>query len=104
MRGKALPYAGFAKLRPGRIHVFCPACKRKMSNMPRTEAFNGLVPDPPNAVLVHIWCDCTQGGKEDFGGFLDAYGRWLCSYCGLHNCDNNGGRRRCDERLMPSWD
>jgi len=66
-----LPYIGYAKLRPGKIHLFCPICKRKMSNVPRDFT------DPPDAVLVHIVCDkCGHGGWiEGPECYLDANGR-----------------------------
>lgn len=70
MSGRALDYVGFAKLRPGRIHLFCPGCKRKMSNIPRLDH------DPKRAVLAHVYCErCSQGCKDDFGGYFDALGR-----------------------------
>ena len=66
----ALPWAGFAKLRAGRIHVYCPHCGRKYSNAHRGEY------DPPSATLVHTWCDrCGIGGKESPETFFDARGR-----------------------------
>ena len=64
-----LPWAGFAPLRQGRIHVYCPRCGRKMSN-----AFRGEF-DPPRATLVHTWCDrCGAGGKDSPETFFDATG------------------------------
>lgn len=33
---------GFNKLRRGCIHLFCPTCGRKQSNMPRFEGHEGL--------------------------------------------------------------
>lgn len=55
-----LAYAGYRKLRPGKIHVFCPHCGRKFSNIPREDY------DPPSAVLMHLCCDrCGQGCKID---------------------------------------
>lgn len=57
---KRYDYIGFHKLRPGRIHAFCPRCGRKYSNLPR-EPY-----DPPEAVLMHIVCDrCGHGCKVD---------------------------------------
>ena len=65
-----LPWAGFAPLRKGRIHVFCPRCHRKMSNAERGKY------DPPRATLVHTLCErCGQGGKEAAEWFYDARGR-----------------------------
>lgn len=62
-----LPWAGYAPLRTGRIHVFCPHCGRKVSNAQRGEY------DPPRATLVHTWCDrCGQGGKDSPEYFYDA--------------------------------
>jgi hypothetical protein len=86
-----LSYVGYAKLRPGRIHLFCPGCHRKMSNMPRDKY------DPPKAVLCHVFCDsCSVGGKDSSQRFLDAAGRELCNFCGLRSCL----RSACDERLI----
>lgn len=68
-----LDYIGFKKLRAGRIHLFCPACGRKMSNMPRDPG------DPPTAVLAHVYCDCQQGNKDPGMSFFDAYGREVIS-------------------------
>jgi hypothetical protein len=31
-----LDYVGFSRLRPGRIHLLCPSCGRKQSNVPRS--------------------------------------------------------------------
>lgn len=65
-----LPWVGYQKLRPGRIHVYCPHCGRKVSNAPRGEY------DPPRAALVHTWCDrCGVGGKDSPETFLDSDGK-----------------------------
>lgn len=65
-----LPWAGFNKLRPGRIHLFCQRCKRKMSNTERGEY------DPPHATLVVSFCQrCGQGGKDACETFYTASGR-----------------------------
>ena len=72
MKGTAslLPWAGFAPLRKGRIHVFCPKCHRKLSNAQRGKY------DPPKATLVRTWCQrCGNGGKESDEIFYDARGR-----------------------------
>lgn len=67
---RILPWAGFAPLRKGRIHVFCPKCHRKVSNAERGEY------DPPRATLVHTFCDhCGQGGKDAPEYFFDAAGK-----------------------------
>jgi hypothetical protein len=56
-----LNYArGFKPLQPGRIHLMCPKCGRKQSNMPRCEF------DPQSAFLVSIECPKCNAG--DFGG------------------------------------
>jgi len=63
-------WAGFASLRKGRIHIFCPSCGRKLSNAPRTEF------DPPTAELVHVWCaKCSAGCKTDLGDYFNGRGR-----------------------------
>ena len=88
-------YVGFAAHRPGRIHMFCPRCHRKMSNMPRDKF------DPPKAVLVHVFCErCSVGGKDNSQTFLAANGKDLCSYCGRSICERVGGGANCDERLI----
>lgn len=66
-----LEYVGFNKLRPGRIHIFCPSCGMKRSNVPRFE-------DPETAVLMHCLCEkCGQGCKDDGVTYFDAHGREL---------------------------
>jgi hypothetical protein len=63
-------WAGYRKLRAGKIHAFCPRCHRKFSNAERGKF------DPPRAVLVQTQCDrCGSGGKEADETFLDARGR-----------------------------
>ena len=65
-----LDWVGFRRLRPGRIHVYCPHCGRKFSNAKRGEY------DPPRATLVHTWCyRCGNGGKESPETFFDADGQ-----------------------------
>jgi hypothetical protein len=56
--------------------------------------------DPPAAFLIEVWCECTQGGKDDFGGYYDSKGRYLCSLCGRRLCEYAEGTWRCDERLL----
>lgn len=66
-----MSYVGFNKLRRGRIHIFCPACGRKQSNMPRDEAN-----DPKTAVLVHVFCErCSQGCKDVLMYYYTARGK-----------------------------
>lgn len=75
---EALPYVGFAKLRPGRIHVYCPGCGRKQSNAPRADASAFIPADPPNAVLVHVYCGrCDAGCKDAPVTFWDAEGKQI---------------------------
>lgn len=67
---RRLQWAGYAKLRPGRIHVYCPRCGRKCSNAHRGEF------DPPRATLVHTWCErCGSGGKDSPETFFDGNGK-----------------------------
>lgn len=67
-----LEWAGFQKLRTGRIHVYCPHCGRKYSNSPRGEY------DPPRAELVHTWCvRCGSGGKDSPETFFDKGGKQI---------------------------
>jgi hypothetical protein len=94
-----LGYVGFKPHRSGRIHLFCPGCRRKLSNMPRDKY------DPPKAVLVKVFCDnCSVGGKDSSQHFRDARGRHLCSLCGRSSCELAEGRSRCDERLIGGTD
>ena len=91
----SLPYVGFAPLRPGKIHLLCPGCGRKQSNMARYSY------DPPKTVLVRVHCEkCSQGSKDGGQDFVDSNGRHLCSYCGRAGCERAEGRWRCDERLI----
>ena len=96
MRGW-LHFAGYNKLRRGRIHLYCPTCRRKQSNAPRA-----VSPpfDPPMAVLAHVVCErCSAGCKvEGVSAFLDGRGRTLCDLCGKVECDPDG----CDEGLLGS--
>jgi len=72
--GEHLEYIGYRKLRSGRIHIYCPHCGRKTSNVFRQEF------DPPAAVLVHEACEkCSQGCKGCISDYLDADGRWVDS-------------------------
>jgi ribosomal protein L37E len=65
-----LEWAGFQRLRVGRIHVYCPRCGRKFSNAERGEY------DPPRATLVHTWCyRCGVGGKDSPETFFDDDGK-----------------------------
>lgn len=66
-----LDYIGFKPHKAGRIHLFCPNCRRKMSNVIRTEY------DPKRAVLAHLPCErCSIGCKVDGPSlYLDAAGR-----------------------------
>lgn len=68
-----LEYAGFAPLRQGRIHVYCPRCGRKLSNADRAHY------DPPEAVLMHMICErCAHGGwVEGPECYFDAAGTRL---------------------------
>jgi hypothetical protein len=75
----SLPWAGYKPLRHGRIHVWCPKCHRRLSNMPRQEH------DPPSAELVQTWCDgCSSGCKDTPEYYFDGEGRtvYACEGCG----------------------
>lgn len=66
-----MSYVGFNKLRPGRIHIFCPRCGRKQSNMPRDEET-----DPKTAVLAHVFCErCSAGCKDVPVYYFNAKGK-----------------------------
>lgn len=70
MKKRSLPWAGYAPLRAGRIHTWCPRCHRKLSNAPRNNY------DPPRAELVHTFCErCGAGGKDAPEWFLDGDGK-----------------------------
>jgi hypothetical protein len=91
----ALSYIGFARLRPGRIHLYRPRCRRKMSNVERCEH------DPPKATLAATRCGrCSVGDKENDTAYRDAQGRMVCGFCGRWSCERADGDRRCDERLI----
>lgn len=63
-------WAGFSRLRTGKIHVFCPRCKRKLSNMPRQDD------DPKSAELVHCCCErCSSGCKDVPQFFFNGRGK-----------------------------
>lgn len=67
--------SGFKPARPGKIHLRCPKCGRKQSNMDRHPEY-----DHPTAFLVELLCDkCGQGCKEDGGDYYDKRGRQLSS-------------------------
>ncbi len=63
---------GFAKLRDGRIHMRCPSCGRKWSNMKRQSY------DPPNGFLAELGCEkCSMGGKDMGESYFDASGTYI---------------------------
>jgi hypothetical protein len=67
-----MEFIGYRPLRAGRIHLWCPECHRKMSNVPRTDV------DPPRAALAHVLCPrCadTLGVKDDSASYLDRNGK-----------------------------
>ena len=67
-----LEWVGFSKLRPGRVHVWCPKCKRKLSNMPRQDF------DPKRATLIHSFCiRCSEGCKDTPEWYFDADGKQI---------------------------
>lgn len=73
-RRPADAWAGFHTIRPGRIHLYCPNCKRKMSNMRRAEW------DPPKAEVVKTLCPkCCDllAAKDPPCNYLDARGRYV---------------------------
>lgn len=60
-------FAGFKQLQPGRIHLLCPACGLKRSNMPKDDEL-----DPPSAALLLIHCPrCSAGGKVEGGEYFN---------------------------------
>lgn len=69
---------GFNKLQPGRIHVRCPKCGRKLSNAIRVER------DPESAFLTEILCDrCSMGCKDCSPDYFNERGEpvQLCLDC-----------------------
>jgi hypothetical protein len=95
-----LEYVGFHRHREGFVHIYCPKCHLKRSNIPRAKS------DPPTAVLVAVFCErCGDGGWVEGPSYiLDARGRELCQLCGRYNCDLTGGNRECDELLVGGHD
>ena len=83
---------GFRKLKSGRIHLRCPDCGLKRSNMPQMEW------DPPSAFLVETICDgeCSNGCKDAQFRYFDASGEEYT------NCDCNGidACVRCEKGFM----
>ena len=68
----SLDWAGYRRLRPGRIHLFCPRCHRKTSNARRDRY------DPQRAELVHSFCErCGSGGKDSPETFFDTQGKMI---------------------------
>ena len=60
---------GFKSPRAEKIHLRCPGCGRKQSNIPRG------VHDPAEARLVEINCaECASGDKGQAPAFFDAAG------------------------------
>ena len=67
--------SGFKPLKPGRIHLRCPSCGRKQSNMPRHPEH-----DHPTAFLAEVLCpNCDAGTKDAGTDFYDKRGRELSS-------------------------
>ena len=63
--------SGFRKLKPGCIHMRCPSCGRKQSNMKRSEH------DHPTAFLVEMECDNCGAGNFESLDYFDKRGRAL---------------------------
>lgn len=62
--------SGFRPLRSGRIHLRCPKCGRKQSNMARYDC------DPADAALAEVHCPkCASGSKDPGTQYFDASGR-----------------------------
>lgn len=67
--------AGFKPHRVGRVHLLCPGCGRKQSNMPSHES------DPPGTVLVRVFCPrCSEGGKCSDQDYVNIKGETLDGY------------------------
>lgn len=63
---------GFRPLRPGRIHMRCPRCGRKQSNVVRQKF------DHPTAFMFEELCDkCDHGCKDIVPDYFDKRGRRL---------------------------
>lgn len=87
-------FNGYHRLRRGKIHLYCPGCKRKMSNARRD------IRDPPLAVLVHVLCtECAEGTLDSGQKFFGDDGRELCAMCGRSACELALGNETCDGRL-----
>jgi predicted RNA-binding Zn-ribbon protein involved in translation (DUF1610 family) len=64
--------SGYRPLKADRIHLRCPKCGRKQSNMLRIPS------DPLAAVLAEILCPkCGSGGKDADTSYYDSQGREL---------------------------
>lgn len=66
---------GYRPLKPGRIHMRCPTCGRKVSNVPRSGY------DPHDAALLVIPCardnKCGAGGFIEGGDYFDKNGELI---------------------------
>lgn len=95
---------GFNKLRPGRIHLRCPRCGRKQSNVERGEH------DPESTFLIEVLCDkCGVGYKDECAYHFDAAGNQvhLCDDCLERDAQPNDDycaqcRAQLDEELADS--
>ena len=67
---------GFKKPKLGCIHLRCPRCGRKQSNVGRHPEY-----DHPTAFLLEIPCEnCSMGCKIDGGHYYDRRGRRLSNH------------------------
>jgi hypothetical protein len=66
--------AGFRVLKPGRIHMRCPECGRKQSNMTRADY------DHPTAFMMELLCDRCDAGCFPTPTYFDSRGRELSNF------------------------
>ena len=59
---------GFKPLKPGKIHLLCPKCGRKQSNMDRADY------DSANAVLLEVGCPKCDNGDFEQLSYYDSKG------------------------------
>ena len=75
--------SGFHQLKPGRIHLRCPSCGMKRSNVDRSEY------DPATAVLLEAKCPECCGGDFDSPEYFDSNGCFVDACHGDYRFDGD---------------